>query len=1031
VLDEAAKRTAARIAVAEVQKQHAVWSMAQLRFEVHRALPVLPAGTDGQAVVDEVAQLAVGGRAGTEVVQVTAPDIADVSSLGVRASDGGSIYRPPNADRYCTLAHLDAEAQIIAVAMGTMAQLIDAGQARAAAGRTDLTAEQRDAVIMMLTATTAATVLIAPAGAGKTHTMEEFARLWMTFTGRRVIGLTTSTNAARVLAHEGLAESYNIAAFLGKIKGSDELRRPVPLHRDDVLVLDEASQLATADLAMIVEAARHAGARIIATGDIAQLGAVEAGGMFAMLAAEVPAVQLHEVRRFAAEWEREASVRLRDGDRAAAAVYDRHGRIRGADHEAAYQRGVGMWLADHLRGKDVLLLAGSNAEAADLSRRVQARLVQLGTVGPPAVVLADGNHAGTGDLIRARLNTKIDAAGRTLSNRDTLKVTGWRGPDAEVRRQRLDGTWTGPFKVPRSYLADSAELAYAGNVHVAQGRTVDTAHLLVTATLSRQALYVGMTRGRESNTAHVVTGKTAPAGTKPYQQATAESVLAAVLQRDGDDLSATGHIRQAQDWAGGTGHLLQLWSAAVREALYPAIDEQITARLTDSEAWRYQREPSRPVLQHALREAQVAGHDIGAIIDRITAAPMDGARSVASALHGRLLRLPLPTQDHGVAWAQRTPESAPALAHELAAGLDDRRRELGRRALADPEPWLTRHLGSPPGPDASPVLREDYTWRAGTAAAYREALGVTDPQQAVSFGPHPGPELETLRTDTLRALEIADEQAEIRAMSRGGLEAQLRQAERAQAAAPPVRSSLLRLTAQAEADAWQQAADAAAEHDQVRAENARALAAALAAEASRLEAASTRYEEWSARTASTRELAGKAKAELQRRGQDPSAREAPGPQSMATWWQEFQAHADAVDRAIEHEHQAAISTGQPWPPERKPETGHKEPDAAAPAGEPHFEQSRPGTPGASTEPEPSAFIPGTAESEAAGPVLAKDGRAARLDELQAHADEAAGCIDAEQAGLNVSSEHTARIRREAQAEPEADRQAETPYEMEL
>ena len=62
VLDDAAKRTAARIAVAEVQKLHAVWSMAQLRFEVHRALPVLQAGTDGEAVVDEVARLAVSGR---------------------------------------------------------------------------------------------------------------------------------------------------------------------------------------------------------------------------------------------------------------------------------------------------------------------------------------------------------------------------------------------------------------------------------------------------------------------------------------------------------------------------------------------------------------------------------------------------------------------------------------------------------------------------------------------------------------------------------------------------------------------------------------------------------------------------------------------------------------------------------------------------------------------------------------------------------------------------------------------------------
>jgi len=461
-LDDAARRTAARIAVAEVQKHHAVWSMAQLRFEVHRALPVLEASIDGPAVVDEVTRLAVSGRAGTEVVQVTAPDITDVTSLGVRASDGGSIYRPPNEERYCTLAHLDAEEQILAAAKRAVPQLVSEQRARAAAERTDLNAEQRDAVAMMLTATAATTVLVAPAGAGKSHTMAGFARLWTTLTGRRVIGLTTSTNAARVLAHEGLAESYNIAAFLGKTEGSDELRRPIPLHRDDVLVLDEASQLATADLAMIGEAARQAGARVIATGDTAQLGAVEAGGMFRLLAQEVPAAELHEVRRFDAAWEREASVRLRDGDPAAIAAYDRHGRIRGADQEVAYDRAASMWLADHLRGKDVLLLAGSNAEAADLSRRVQAKLAQLGSVGPPQAALSDGNQAGIGDLVRARLNTEIDAGGRQLTNRDTLKITAFRGPDAEVRRQRPDGTWTGTFRVPRTYLVSNAELAYAG-----------------------------------------------------------------------------------------------------------------------------------------------------------------------------------------------------------------------------------------------------------------------------------------------------------------------------------------------------------------------------------------------------------------------------------------------------------------------------------------------------------------------------------------------------------------------------------------
>jgi hypothetical protein len=46
-------------------------------------------------------------------------------------------------------------------------------------------------------------------------------------------------------------------------------------------------------------------------------------------------------------------------------------------------------------------------------------------------------------------------------------------------------------------------------------------------------------------------------------------VVKAIMDRDDADLSATEQIRQAQDWTGGTGHLLTLWSAAVRHSLYP------------------------------------------------------------------------------------------------------------------------------------------------------------------------------------------------------------------------------------------------------------------------------------------------------------------------------------------------------------------------------------------------------------------------------------------------------------------------------
>jgi hypothetical protein len=748
--------------------------------------------------------------------------------------------------------------------------------------------------------------------------------------------------------------------------------------------------------------------------------------MFRLLAQEVPTAELAEVRRFDAPWERQASVRLREGDLAAVAAYDQHGRIRGADEQAAYDRAASMWLADHLRGKNVLLLAGSNAEAAELSRRVQARIAAIGTVGPPQAALSDGNQAGVGDLVRARLNTEIDAGGRALTNRDILQVAGFRGPDAEVRRQRPDGTWTGPFRVPRSYLAHSAELAYAGNVHVAQGRTVDTAHLLVTDSLSAQALYVGMTRGRQANTAHVVTGPAAPPGHPPCQQAAPESVLAGILHREAEDMSATEQIRQAQEWAGGTGHLLTLWSAATRPALYPDIDRQITARLTESQARRYQRDHSRKALQQQLRAAQLAGHDTGALIDQITAAPLDRARSISSVLHGRLRDVMVRDPGHDVTWSQRTPEDAPGVARELAAALDGRIRELGERMIERPQPWLLNRLGML-APSASPALREDYARRAGIAAGYREAAGITDPGQAISPQPHrANPELDAMRSSTMKALAIPENP--YATMTQGELEARVLNGERAQAAAPPDVSGQLRVTAQAEADAWRQTADAAAAHDQPAVSNARTLARQLAAEKTRLEAMNAAYKSWSDRTNTVRETAAQAKAELGRRGEMQPAEQ---PLTMAGWWRQFEADLGAMDRAIEREHQAAIAAGQPWPPQHTAQVPAACAEAAAVIARlQHGGYLR------ESGPDPEIPSPGPAAPDSEAPAAQREAgdRSVRLDALQARADQAAHRIAADNADREVRAQYTARRERQAnaQAEPAAERQAEASdgFEME-
>ena len=91
----------------------------------------------------------------------------------------------------------------------------------------------------------------------------------------------------------------------------------------DVLVLDEASQVlyrrpVTGSWQIL---ATQTGARIKLVGDTEQLGPVEAGGIFRLLARRQGNWKLQEVRRFAESWEGPASLRLRDGDLLALGEY--------------------------------------------------------------------------------------------------------------------------------------------------------------------------------------------------------------------------------------------------------------------------------------------------------------------------------------------------------------------------------------------------------------------------------------------------------------------------------------------------------------------------------------------------------------------------------------------------------------------------------------------------------------------------------------------------------------------------------------
>ncbi len=237
-----------------------------------------------------------------------------------------------------------------------------------------------------------------------------------------------------------------------------------------------------------------------------------------------------------------------------------------------------------MRGKDALLLAGSNAEAADLARMARETMVEWGVLDArDEVTLSDENAAGTGDLVRARLNADIDAAGQSLANRDVLRITGWfaRGAANEaavVERQLDDGSWSDPFHVPDAVPQGQCRTGLRRQrASLRQGRTVDVGHLVVSESLTRESLYVGMTRGWEENWAHVVTGPVPVPGPDKTELVPPEAVLAAAMKREDAELSATETIREAQAWATNSRHLFELWRALTRKVAFPCLRRRARA----------------------------------------------------------------------------------------------------------------------------------------------------------------------------------------------------------------------------------------------------------------------------------------------------------------------------------------------------------------------------------------------------------------------------------------------------------------------
>ena len=480
---------------------------------------------------------------------------------------------------YATVEVLDAETRLLEAARsldGSAVHPMVAEQALEADVPGEghpLSADQRDAVRAVVTSPRVVDVLVGAAGTGKTAAMRGVRAAWEAeFGAGSVVGLAPSAAAADVLADavgiptenttkwltdaatapDRMAELDRIRQALWRASPNRETRAlrdraralAVELHRctltpGRLVIVDEASMAATADLDTITTQARQADAKLLLVGDWAQLSPVGAGGAFRLLAADRDDTPtLHDVRRFRHEWERTASVQLRAGDPTAIDTYTAQGRVEGGDRESMLDLLHHAWAADVRTGRTSLMVASDAQTVTDLNDRARAHRIRTGDVTSTGVQLASGSTAGVGDLVVTRRNHRGLTTGQSwVKNGDPWTVTAIH-PDGALDATRRDGR--GRATLPTAYVARHVDLGYATTAHRAQGRTVDTAHAYVTATTLREPLYVMATRGRESNRLYVDTTYDPDAATSHTdpEHSTPADVLRAALAATGDDRSA-------------------------------------------------------------------------------------------------------------------------------------------------------------------------------------------------------------------------------------------------------------------------------------------------------------------------------------------------------------------------------------------------------------------------------------------------------------------------------------------------------------
>ena len=337
-------------------------------------------------------------------------------------------------------------------------------------------------------------VLMGAAGTGKSYTLAAVREAYEA-EGFSVQGMALSGIAAENLEKSSGIQSETIYSKLSRWEQGKDL----PTAKD-ILVVDEAGFVGTRQMHQIMNEVYRAGGKVILSGDIEQLPAIEAGGSARAIMDKVGSIELTQVRRQKNEWQAKATQYMAFPQSDMGKVIDRYAS-EGSIHELQTREQAQGSLIENWNKyvinnpeKSAVILTYTNKDVERLNQLARTQIREMGLLGKREVTVqtekgirafAEGER-----IIFLENNRGMGVKNGSLGTIENI------GPDRSFL-VRLDKGKTVSFD-PQQY--KNIDHGYAMTVHKVQGTTVDRSFVLATKRFDKHVAYVSLSRHRDDVT---------------------------------------------------------------------------------------------------------------------------------------------------------------------------------------------------------------------------------------------------------------------------------------------------------------------------------------------------------------------------------------------------------------------------------------------------------------------------------------------------------------------------------------------------